>query len=37
VDLSTQFVNSDRAYVAKFIPIAPEDAYIVAVDIDPLS
>ena len=37
VDLSTQFVNSDRAYVAKFIPIAPEDAYIVTVDVDPLT
>jgi hypothetical protein len=37
VDLSTQSVNSDRAYVAKFIPIAPEDAYIVTVDVDPLT
>ena len=36
MDLSTQSVNSNRAYVAKFIPIAPEDAYIVTVDIDPL-
>ena len=36
VDLSTESVDSDRAYVAKFIPIAPEDAYIVTVDIDPL-
>ena len=37
VDLSTESVDSDRVYIAKFIPIAPEDAYIVAVDIDPLS
>ena len=35
VDLSGQSVNSNRAYVAKFVSIAPEDAYRVTVDVDP--
>ena len=35
VDLSEQSVNSNRAYVAKFVSIAPEDAYVVIVDVDP--